>query len=101
MTGTTRIRSFNAVQLGLVLGVLYAILAFIAGIFEALFVSYFSFAPSSSETNFGAMNFLIFPIGGIIGGFIGGFLYGLIGGALYNLVAGWVGGIELQLEARL
>lgn len=28
-----------------------------------------------------------------------GFLSGLIGSAIYNLMAGWVGGIEIELES--
>lgn len=28
-----------------------------------------------------------------------GFVIGAIGGFLYNLVAGWIGGVELQLES--
>ncbi len=27
-----------------------------------------------------------------------GFVFGIIGSALYNLVAGWIGGIEVDVE---
>jgi hypothetical protein len=27
-----------------------------------------------------------------------GFLGGVIGGAIYNLIAGWIGGIEVEVE---
>lgn len=27
-----------------------------------------------------------------------GFIFGVIGAAIYNLVAGWIGGIELEVE---
>jgi hypothetical protein len=27
-----------------------------------------------------------------------GFIFGVIGAAIYNLVAGWIGGIEVEVE---
>jgi len=100
---TTRIRSLNVVQLGLMAGVIYAVLGIIAGLFEGLI-----FAGAGSMFNamypmmphFGTSSIVLFPLFFAVAAFIGGFLYGLIGGAIYNLVAGWIGGVEVQLETR-
>jgi hypothetical protein len=51
--------------------------------------------------NVGYLGIVLFPIIYGIGGFIAGFIDGLIIGAVYNLVAGWIGGVEVQLEARV
>src|SRR5262245_43034834 len=86
-----------------IFGALYASLGLILGIFFALFSSTLGGALASAEGGnvpgwagmvFGAGAIVILPI------FYG--VLGLIGGAiwagLYNLFAGFVGGIELQLE---
>jgi hypothetical protein len=96
---TTRVRSFNVVQLGLMAGVLYALLGIIVGFIEGLAVMIAGSAFSGyGMPNVGALGIVLFPILFAVFLFVGGFLYGLIGGALYNLVAGWIGGVEVQLE---
>lgn len=102
MTGTTtRVRSINVVQFALMYGIICAVLGIIVGLLLA-----FSFmvAPGVlSETgmpNIGALAIVLFPIIYAIILFIYGFIGGLIIAGLYNLVAGWIGGVEVQLEPR-
>jgi hypothetical protein len=101
MTTASRLRSVNPVQLGLILGIVYAILSFILVLLFLIFSRTLggSIDPYSPGWNaFGSMGFyslVIFPIGY----FIGGFVAGLIGAALFNLVAGWIGGLEVTFEA--
>ena len=99
---TTRIRSFNVVQLALMAGVLYALLGVIAGFFEGLAaMSAGSLFSGYGMPSFGPLSIVLFPILFAVILFVAGFFYGLIGGALYNLVAGWIGGVEVQLETRV
>jgi hypothetical protein len=102
MTGTiTRVRSINVVQLALMYGVICAVLGIIAGLFVA--ISYMIAPAVVSETgmpNIGALAIVLFPIIYAILLFIYGFIAGLIIAAIYNLVAGWIGGVEIQLEPR-
>jgi hypothetical protein len=102
MTGTiTRVRSINATQLALMYGVICAVFGIIAGLFIAIFAmaepGTFSQAGMPS---IGALAIVLFPIIYAILLFIYGFIVGLIVAALYNLVAGWIGGVEVQLEPR-
>jgi hypothetical protein len=102
MTGTTtRVRSINVVQLALMYGIICAVLGIIAGLILAL--SFMVSPAVLSETglpNIGALAIILFPIIYAILLFIYGFIAGLIIAALYNLVAGWIGGVEIQLEPR-
>jgi hypothetical protein len=102
MTGTTtRLRSINVVQLALMYGVICAVIGIILGLILALAAM---IAPSAFSTagmsSIGALGLILFPIIYAIVLFILGFLEGLIIAALYNLVAGWIGGVEIQLEPR-
>jgi hypothetical protein len=79
--------------LGLVLGIFMAILSMVAGTLGSLGESA---APGAKLLGFG-LGFgaiIIFPIGyGVIGG-----IFAAIGAAIYNLVAGWVGGLEVDIN---
>ena len=85
-----RIRKFSIGQSAKFLGVLYLL-------FGLLFVPFFllmgMFAPEGGA-GFGTMFALAMPVMYSVFGVIGG----AIGAALYNLVAGWVGGIEIELD---
>jgi hypothetical protein len=78
---------------------LYALMGLILGAFISLF-SLVGGAmapkemPAGAGVLFGALAIVALPI------FYGvlGFVMSLIGAALYNLVAGWVGGVELDLQ---
>ena len=87
---THRITKFSIGQSAKFLGVLYLL-------FGLLFVPFFllmgAFAPEGSAP-FGTMFAVAMPL--MYGAF--GVVGGAIGAALYNLVAGWVGGIEVELD---
>ncbi|HTZ54517.1 MAG TPA: hypothetical protein VMB20_05595 [Candidatus Acidoferrum sp.] len=102
MTGTTtRVRSIGVVQFSLMYGLICAVFGIILGLILAFA---FLVAPTVSEEtgmpNIGPLGIVLFPILYAIVLFIAGFIEGLIIAALYNLVAGWIGGIEIQLEPR-
>jgi hypothetical protein len=86
-----RIRRFSIGQSAKFLGVLYLL-------FGLLFVPFFLlidiFGPEGQGFPFGAMFAIAMPL--MYAGF--GVIGGAIGAALYNLVAGWVGGIEVELD---
>jgi len=80
-------------------GALYGIIGFVLGCILALVSLVGGVASNKPEGAifvllFGAGAFVVLPIfyGGI------GFLATLLMAALYNVMAGWVGGIEIQLE---
>lgn len=84
------------------IGALYATIGLLLGICFAVFSSMFAALLASQESSMPAGLGMIFGVGAI---FIMPIFYGvlgLIGGAIwaafYNLFAGFVGGIELQLE---
>jgi hypothetical protein len=90
-----RIRRVDPLQVAKVLGVLYAIMGLL---FVPILLFFRSMAPGETAEAvgfpFGLGFALIMPI------FYGifGFIFTLIGAALYNLVAGFVGGIEVDLD---
>lgn len=86
---TQRIRRFDPMQAAKVMGVLYAILGLIFLPFFAV-ISYFS--PQGSAYGLGLA--IAFPV---IYGVLGA-IFMMIAAVLYNTVAGWVGGIEVELE---
>ena len=85
-----RITKFSIGQSAKFLGVLYLL-------FGLLFVPFFllmgAFAPEGSAP-FGTVFAVAMPVMYGVLGLVGG----AIGAALYNLVAGWVGGIEVELD---
>jgi hypothetical protein len=102
MTGTTtRLRSINVVQLALMYGIICAVFGIIVGLLIALaFMAVPAAFAQTGMTSLGPLSIILFPIIYAIVLFIYGFIAGLIIAALYNLVAGWIGGIEIQLETR-
>ena len=94
-----RIRRFGVVKTATTVAVLYM---FVVGVFVILFGGLALLAGSAMPAAGGAR----FEPGGILAlGLTAVLLYGLLGWvmtaiacALYNLVAGWVGGIEVQVE---
>ena len=86
-----------------VAGVLYALMGLCLGALFSLIGMAGAFAFDRSQAPFP------FPFAGLMFGvgaviimpiFYGifGFIFSLIGAALYNLVAGWVGGVEVELQ---
>lgn len=94
------IRRVGPLSLAKISGVLYALMGLLlGGIFSLVSVVGGAFAPQGSDAGmagmlFGAAAIVVLPI------FYGllGFIMSLIGAALYNLIAGWVGGIELEVQ---
>ena len=86
-----RISRFSIGQSAKFLGVLYLL-------FGLLFVPFFlvmgMFAPDEAGFPFGTIFAVAMPVMYGVFGVIGG----VIGAALYNLVAGWIGGIEVEID---
>jgi len=89
------------VSVAKVAGVVYAFLGLCFGALFSLIGMAGAFAFDRSQAPFpfaglmfGAGAIIVLPIFyGIIG-----FIFSLIGAALYNLVAGWVGGVEVEMQ---
>lgn len=93
------IRRFEPLSVGKVAGVLYAAVGFVVGIIVSLAATIGGLA---GRTEFGALTGGLVGIGAIIvlPIFYGvlGFIVALIAAWLYNLAAGYVGGIEIDLQ---
>jgi len=100
---TTRVRSFNVVQLALMYAIICAILGVVLGLIFGLVVGLGGGAMSSLSgmPNLGPLAVIAFPLVYGVALFVGGFIEGVIVAAVYNLVAGWLGGVEVQLETRV
>ena len=85
-----RIKKVSIGQSAKFLGVLYTLLGLI---FVPFFLLIETFAPEGT-VGFGTM----FAIGMPVMYGVLGLVSGAIGASLYNLVAGWIGGIEVELE---
>ena len=89
-----RIRRVPPLQVAKVAGVLYAVMGLL---FLPFFLLVSSFAPAEAgDMGFGFSTGFAVAMPLLYGGF--GFVFTLIGAALYNLVAGFVGGIDIELE---
>lgn len=91
---TIRLRRISPIQAGVVAGVLYALLGIVVAIFYYL-VFLTTRATNSSLPSAAGVLVIFFPF--IYAAF--GFIAGAVTAWLYNLVAGWVGGLELQLDS--
>jgi hypothetical protein len=84
-----------------VAGILYAIFGLCIGALFTLAALLGAFAFGRSDAPVPGMG-MLFGVGAIIilPIFYGvlGFIFSLIGAALYNAVAGWVGGVEMDLQ---
>ncbi len=95
----TRFRSINPVQLGVVSGVMYALMGLLIALLMMPFLALMA-AVGANHSNF--------PAAGMFGGVVGllivpilygvlGFIGGIISALIYNLVASWTGGIEVTM----
>jgi hypothetical protein len=98
---TKRIKSITPMQAGKVMGALYGGMALIFVPFLLLFALIPSFLPKAANApSAGAMigvgigMAILLPIFYAVTGFV----MGLLGAVIYNLIAGWVGGIEFEVE---
>jgi len=93
------IKRFGPVSVGKVAGTLYAAMGLLIGTVFSLIALAGGFTSDNSAAGpfaalIGVGAIVIFPI--LYGAF--GFLFTMIAAALYNLVAGWVGGVELDVQ---
>ena len=89
------LKRIGTMSLAKVFGVLYAAIGLLAGVFMALI----SLAGAgSSQAGFGmGMGIAAVIVLPVLYGVLG-FIGGLLTAWLFNLAAGWVGGVELDLE---
>lgn len=88
---TQRIRRFDPIQVAKVMGVLYGLIGLL---FAPIFIIISMVAPEGGGLGAGIGIAIILPIVYAVLGAIGT----VIAAALYNVVAGWVGGIEVEVE---
>jgi hypothetical protein len=101
-----RIKRVAPLQAGKMMGVLYGCMGLIFLPFIMLAAAAGVFAQHAQGTSSGAaapaaaMAVIMFGMGLFLPVFYGvmGFVFGVIGAALYNLIAGWIGGIEVEVE---
>lgn len=92
------VRRVGPLSFAKITGVLYALFGLLAGAILSLFSLVGFAANAGQEGAFG----MLFGVGAIVllPIFYGvmGFLFSLLAAALYNLIAGWVGGVELDVN---
>ncbi len=88
-----KLQGVGGVILGLIMGILFTVVGGVASQFAEKATGS---SASLGIAGFGAASIIIFPIMyGIIG-----FVSGLVSGWIYNVVAGWVGGIQIELQQK-
>ena len=96
-----KIKKIGVLSLGKILGILYAIIGLIMGIFFTLFALV---GLVSSSGGLGTLR-ILFGVGAIIllPIFYGvlGFVSGILMAFIYNLVASWIGGLEVETESSV
>lgn len=88
-----RIRRIDPVQAAKVMGVLYGLLGLL---FAPIFFLVSLAAPRNTGFSLGIGFAIVMPV---LYAIIGAVCM-LIGAALYNMVAGWVGGLQFEIEER-
>ena len=93
------VKRIGPVSVGKVAGTLYAVIGLIiGGVISLIAMAGSAMADTSGGAGFGALlgvgAIVVFPI---LYGCLG-FVFTMIAAALYNLVAGWVGGVEVDLQ---
>ena len=99
------IRRFGVLSVAKIAGAIYALIGLIAGGILALVALMGGFASAAAEdpssalagTFVGVGSVVIFPI---IYGCLG-FIGGALSSALYNLLAGFMGGIQMEIESGI
>lgn len=89
-----RIQRFGIGQTAKVFGILYGLMGLV---FIPIFLLAGAFMPGRQGVGFGFGFAIAMPLMYAVMGFIGA----AIGCALYNLVAGWVGGIEVEMDSGM
>lgn len=98
---TKRLKRIAPVQFGIVVGILYGLISLIFVPFFLLGILAASFAPAEDRADHPMLG----PLLGLVFCVVIPFAYAVIGGLLgmliawlYNVIAGWVGGIEIEVE---
>ena len=94
---TRRIKRISPLQLGKMLGLLYAIMGLIAIPLLLFVASMSAHLPPDERGFFLAMGTGAAFFAPILYGVMG-FIIGVIGAVIYNLCARWAGGIEVEVE---
>lgn len=91
-----RIKRIEPIQAGKISGILYGIMGLLFIPFFLLISALTALSPDESASGmaFGLGFTLFLPIFYAIIGFI----FGALGALIYNFVAGWIGGIEVEVE---
>ncbi len=97
----TKIKKIDVMSAAKVEGLIGAVIGLVLGVIFALFGAVASSFVGGREgmgmmIGGGLGAIILMPIMYGIGGFIGG----AIGAFVYNLVAGWIGGIQIELENK-
>jgi hypothetical protein len=101
---TRRIKRIAPLQAGKMMGVLYACMGLIFLPFIGVAALIGAFAEQAQHNGSGAAAGLAIGMMVLFGVMIPilygamGFIFGVIGAAIYNLIAGWIGGIEVEVE---
>lgn len=98
MSSTKRITRISPLPAAKLLGVLYAIIGAIFGLFAAIALLIPASTGSADEAALAGFGIIIVPVLAIVGYGLIGFLAGLFISALYNLIAKWLGGIEIEIK---
>lgn len=98
----TKLKKIGVLSAAKIYGLCCTLMGLLLGLIFALFGSVFSSIMQASGAEVSGMlvgglgAIIIMPIMYGIFGFVGG----AIGAFIYNLIAGWIGGIEIELENK-
>jgi hypothetical protein len=92
-----RIRRFSVIKTSNVVALIYMIIVAIFAVPFGLLVAIAGVG--SNQVQGGAVGGIAFALIAILGYGLFGWIFTAIGCLIYNLAAGWVGGIEVQVEA--
>lgn len=94
-----RIRRFGIVQTATTVAVLYMVaIAILIVPFAFLATALLSAMPATGGPTFDVSGIIVFALIAIVGYGVATWVITAISCAVYNLVAGWVGGIQVQLD---
>lgn len=91
-----RIRRFGVIKTSNVVALIYMV---VVAIFVVPFALIVAIAGTASQVEGGAIGAIVLGVVAILAYGILGWIFTAIACLIYNLVAGWVGGIEVQVEA--
>jgi hypothetical protein len=93
-----KIRKVGILSVAKIMGLVYGLMSIVLLPFFMLFFMAASLAEPKGDAAAGAVAMLIMAVMMPFLYAAMGFVFGALGAFLYNVVAGWVGGIEMELE---